>query len=60
MTQYQALRMELESHLIDSGLTYSIEDGTPTVMRPVPVKLVLDTLLDYMIGAGYASERKIG
>lgn len=56
---YLALKQELALHLVDSGLTYSIEDNKPPTIRPVAVNLLLDTLLDYMIGAGYASERKI-
>lgn len=60
MTHYQALKQELTSHLIDSGLTMPTLDALdPVMLRPVNASIVLDTLLDYMIGAGYASERKI-
>jgi hypothetical protein len=60
MSQYLALRQELKSHLIDSGLTLpTLDEQDPVLLRPVPATLVLDTLLDYMIGAGYASERKL-
>jgi hypothetical protein len=55
---YQALVQELTSHLIDQGLTYSIEDNESPTLRPVKAQLVLNTLLDYMIGAGYASPTK--
>jgi hypothetical protein len=58
MTEYLALKQELTYHLVQSGLTYSIEDEKPPTLRPVQVNLLLDTLLDYMIGAGYASSRK--
>ena len=58
MNEYLALKQELTYHLVQSGLTYSIEDNQPPTIRPVQVNLVLDTLLDYMIGAGYASSRK--
>jgi hypothetical protein len=58
MTHYLALKQELTYHLIQSGLTYSIEDNKPPTIRPVQVNLVLDTLLDYMMGAGYASTTK--
>jgi hypothetical protein len=58
MTEYLALKQELSYHLVQSGLTYSIEDEKPLTLRPVQVNLLLDTLLDYMIGAGYASSRK--
>jgi hypothetical protein len=58
MTEYLALKQELAYHLVQSGLTYSIEDEKPPTLRPVQVNLLLDTLLDYMIGAGYASSTK--
>jgi len=58
MTEYLALKQELSYHLVQSGLTYSIEDEKPPTLRPVQVNLLLDTLLDYMIGAGYASSTK--
>ena len=58
MTEYLALKQELAYHLVQSGLTYSIEDNETPTIRPVKVNLLLDTLLDYMIGAGYASSTK--
>jgi hypothetical protein len=55
---YQALVQELTAHLVDQGLTYSTEDMQPPTLRPVKAQLVLDTILDYLIGAGYASTTK--
>lgn len=54
----QALVQELTYHLIDQHMTYSIEDNKPPTLRPVPCEVLLHTLLDYMIGAGYASTTK--
>jgi hypothetical protein len=56
---YQALVQELTSHLIDQGLTLKAEAGDPVVVRPVKADLLLNTLVDYMIGAGYASTTRI-
>jgi hypothetical protein len=55
---YQALVNELTSHLIDTGMTFSTEDNQPATLRQVKVEVLLHNLLDYMIGAGYASPTK--
>lgn len=55
---YQALVQELTHHLVDQGMTYSNEDGSPVTLRPMKVEVLLNNLLDYMIGAGYASPTK--
>jgi hypothetical protein len=55
---YQALIQELTSHLIDQGMTYSTEDEQTPTVRPVKTSVLLQNLLDYMIGAGYASPTK--
>lgn len=55
---YQALVKELTSHLVDQGMTYSVEDMEPPTLRPVKVEVLLNNLLDYLIGAGYASPTK--
>jgi hypothetical protein len=55
---HQALVQELTYHLIDQHMTYSIEDCKPPTLRPVSCQVLLNTLLDYMIGAGYASPYK--
>lgn len=55
---YQALVRELTSHLVDQGMTYSVEDMEPPTLRPVKVEVLLNNLLDYLIGAGYASPTK--
>ena len=54
----QPLVQELTSHLIDQGMTYSTEDGNAPTLRPVKVEVLLNNILDYMIGAGYASPTK--
>lgn len=57
-TNYQSLRQELKAYLIDQSMTYSAEKewlGEPVVMREVPVDVMLNNLLDYMIGKGYVS-----
>ena len=53
---YLALRQELKVHLIRTAMTFSSEGeafGEPTVMREVEVDVMLNNLLDYMIGKGY-------
>lgn len=58
-TNYNNLKTEITSHLIDSGFTFSTENGDPVVIRPMRVDVLLNNLLDYMIGAGYASTNKL-
>jgi len=58
MGTYDNLKREIISHLIDSGFTFSTENGDPVVIRPMKADVLLNTLLDYMIGAGYASTTK--
>ena len=58
MKSNQALITELTHHLIDQHMTFSIEDNLPATLRPVKCEVLLNTLLDYMIGAGYASADK--
>jgi hypothetical protein len=58
MGTYDNLKQEITSHLIDSGFTFSTENGDPVVIRPIKVDVLLNTLLDYMIGAGYAGTTK--
>ena len=53
---YGALRQELKHHLVDQHMTYSPEReplGEPIIMREVAVDVMLNNLLDYMIGKGY-------
>jgi hypothetical protein len=60
MTSYQTLKDELKEHLVVSGLCLNTkEPGDAVVIRPMRAELLIDTLLDYMIGAGYASVTKI-
>jgi len=58
-TNYNNLKTEITCHLIDSGFTFSTENGDPVVIRPMRVDVLLNNLLDYMIGAGYASTNKL-
>lgn len=58
-TNYNNLKTEITSHLIDSGLTFSTENGDPVVIRPMKAEVLLDSLLDYMIGAGYATTTRL-
>ena len=55
---YSALIQELTSHLVDSGMTYSIEDNQPPTLREVKAEVLLHNILDYMMGAGYATPTK--
>jgi hypothetical protein len=56
MTQYETLRQELKEHLVVSGLCLNAENPhDAVVVRSMNANLLIDTLLDYMIGAGYAS-----
>lgn len=55
---YQALVQELTSHLVDTGMTYSTEDNESPTLREVKVEVLLHNLLDYMMGAGYATPTK--
>ena len=56
MTQYQMLRQELKEHLIATGLCLNAENPhDAVVVRSMNADMMIDTLLDYMIGAGYAS-----
>ena len=54
---YLRMRKEIKLHLINSGCTYSAEEE-PVVLRKITVDAMLDTVLEYMIGHGYASPTK--
>lgn len=54
---YLKMKKEIKIHLINSGCTFSSEEE-PVVLRQITVDVMLDTVLDYMIGAGYASPTK--
>ena len=59
MTQYQTLRQELREHLVVTGLCLNAENPhDAVVVRSMNADLLVDTLLDYLIGAGYASVSK--
>jgi hypothetical protein len=56
----EALISELTNHLIDEHFTWSIEDCKPATLRDgIKCELLLKTVLDYMIGAGYVNETKV-
>lgn len=55
----QPLLQELTHYLIDSGMTCSVEDNEPATLRNgIKCEVLLNNLLDYMIGAGYVSTTK--
>lgn len=55
---YNNLKAEIVCHMVDSGFTFSNENGDPLVIRPMKVDVLLNNLLDYMIGAGYATTER--
>jgi len=56
----EALIRELTFHLIDEHFTWSVEDCKPAVLRDgIKCEVILNTLLDYMIGAGYVNPTKV-
>jgi hypothetical protein len=58
MKTKQQIIIELRHYLIDSGFTYSTEAGDPPILRPMNIDVLLDTSLDYLIGAGYVAPDK--
>ena len=47
-------------HLIVSGLTFNAENAIdPVVIRPMKVEVLVATVLEYLIGAGYAEATKV-
>jgi len=56
----QELMHGLINHLILSGATLNAENpAEPVVLRPMKADVLLPLILDYLIGAGYASPTKI-
>ena len=56
----EAIISELTNHLIDEHFTWSVEDCKPATLRDgIKCEFLLNTLLSYMIGAGYVSETKV-
>jgi hypothetical protein len=50
----------LTRHLIVSGLTFNAENKQdPIVIRPMKVDVLVATVLEYLIGAGYAEPTKV-
>lgn len=54
---YLKMKKEIKVHLINTGCTFSAEEE-PVVLRQITVDAMLDTVLEFMIGAGYASPTK--
>jgi len=54
---YLKMKSEIKAHLVNSGCTFSPEEE-PIVLRNITVDAMLDTMLEFMIGAGYASPTK--
>lgn len=47
-------------HLIVSGLTFNAENASdPIITRPMKVDVLVATVLEYLIGAGYAEPTKV-
>ncbi len=57
---YEAIISELTNHLVDEHFTWSVEDcKTPTLRDGIKCEVILNTVLDYMIGAGYVNSTKV-
>ena len=47
-------------HLITSGLTFNAENpADPIVTRPMRVEILVATVMEYLLGAGYAEATKV-
>lgn len=47
-------------HLIVSGLTFNAENSAdPIVIRPMKVEILVATVMEYLLGAGYAEATKV-
>lgn len=56
----EALINELTNHLIDEHFTWSVEDCKPATLRGgIKCEVILKTVLDYMIGAGYVNPTEV-
>jgi len=58
---HDELKDALRKHLIHTGFTFSSERepfGEPTLTRSVNVDILLDCVVEFLIGAGYASDTK--
>ena len=56
----EALIRELTFHLIDEHYTWSVENCEPAVLRDgIKCEVILKTLTDYLIGAGYVNQNKV-
>ena len=46
-------------HLIMSGLTFNAENpADPVVIRPMKVEILVATVMEYLLGEGYANTTK--
>jgi hypothetical protein len=50
----------LTRHLIVSGLTFNAENpNNPVITRPVKVDVLVATVMEYLLGEGYANATKV-
>jgi hypothetical protein len=58
---YEEMRAQLKQYLIQNGFTYSNERepmGEPTLTRSIPVDVLVDSAVEFLVGAGYANHTK--
>ena len=58
---YDEMKEKLRIHLIQTGFTFSNERepmGEPTLTRSIPLDVLVDNVVDYLVGAGYANDTK--
>ena len=54
------IEQELSNYLVSIGATFNAENpDEPIVLRPARLNVIVTSVVDYLIGAGYASEAKI-
>jgi len=55
-----SIEKELSDYLVSIGATFNAENpDEPIVLRPARLNVIVSSIVDYLIGAGYASETKI-
>ena len=49
----------ITKHLIASGLTFNAENpANPIITRPMNVEILVATVMEYLLGEGYANTTK--
>lgn len=49
----------ITKHLIASGLTFNAENpADPVIIRPMKVEILVATVMEYLLGEGYANTTK--